>query len=297
MSKILKILRSINTPYPQSKYYRKFIIDDVQIGLVRPEVARELQPYRDVFNVEENQVSLNQNLDSYDKRSVAVENVLKQLKVEDKFVALKGWRNECYEVRASYDSKPLLKMDRSSTCLFGIKNYGINVNGYVEHPVYGLCLWLQKRSEHKQRWAGYWDTIVGGGISTGQTVLGTVYKECVEEASIGTEYHKNIVSVGTASTFYECEEGIFPDVAFVFDLALPLDFVPKNVDGEVDSFKLVPVKDCLKIIEDGRFNKTIVCVAVDFCIRHSVITPDNNPYYLGIVEMLHLEIERLYQRE
>lgn len=271
-------------------------MDGVQIGLVRPAVAQELLPYKDVFEINENEVSLVKHLDTYDNRSAAVEDVLKQLKIKNKFIALRGWRNECYNVRATYDSKPLLKMDRSSTCLFGIKNYGINVNGYVRHPELGLCLWLQKRSEHKQRWAGYWDTVVGGGISTGQDVLGTVYKECEEEASIGADYRKDIVSAGTVSVFYESEEGIFPDVAFVFDLDLPLNFAPKNVDGEVDSFKLVPIRDCLKIIEDGRFNKTILSVVVDFCVRHSVITPHNNPYYLGIVEMLHLEIERLYQK-
>lgn len=40
----------------------------------------------------------------------------------------------------------LLKMDRSATSLFGIRNFGVEINGYIKHPTKGLCIWLQHRS-------------------------------------------------------------------------------------------------------------------------------------------------------
>ena len=43
------------------------------------------------------------------------------------------------------------------------------------------------------------------------------------------------------SFFFESERGVFPQTEFVFDLELPVDFVPTNNDGEVDEFELVPV--------------------------------------------------------
>lgn len=43
-------------------------------------------------------------------------------------------------------------MERSATCLFGIKQYGVHINGYVKHPTKGLCVWLQQRSATKQTW-------------------------------------------------------------------------------------------------------------------------------------------------
>lgn len=58
-------------------------------------------------------------------------------------------------------------MDRSATCLFGIRNYGVDINGYVRHPTQGLCIWLQQRSDTKQTWPGKWDNMVGGGLSVG----------------------------------------------------------------------------------------------------------------------------------
>lgn len=51
-------------------------------------------------------------------------------------------------------------MDRSATCLFGIRNYGVDINGYVRHPTLGLCIWLQQRSDTKQTWPGKWDNMV-----------------------------------------------------------------------------------------------------------------------------------------
>jgi hypothetical protein len=35
------------------------------------------------------------------------------------------------------------------------------------------------------------------------------------------------------SFFFESERGLFPNTEFVYDLELPLDFVPNNADGEV----------------------------------------------------------------
>jgi hypothetical protein len=44
------------------------------------------------------------------------------------------------------------------------------------------------------------------------------------------------------SFFFESERGLFPNTEFVYDLELPLDFVPNNSDGEVESFELLPAK-------------------------------------------------------
>ena len=45
------------------------------------------------------------------------------------------------------------------------------------------------------------------------------------------------------SFLYESERGIFPQTEFVFDLELPSEFTPKNNDGEVDEFALVPADE------------------------------------------------------
>lgn len=104
-----------------------------------------------------------------------------------------------YDVKTEFYAESLFKIERSATCLFGIKKYGVDINGYVKHPTRGICLWLQKRSSTKQTWPGKWDNMVGGGLSSGHGILETAYKEAAEEASIPKELLKNMVSAGCVS--------------------------------------------------------------------------------------------------
>lgn len=183
---------------------------------------------------------------------------------------------QCYDVKAGSNS--LFKMDRSATCLFGIRNYGVDINGYVRHPTLGLCIWLQQRSDTKQTWPGKWDNMVGGGLSVGYGIEETAIKEAAEEASIPDTLVKNLVSAGCVSFLFESERGIFPNTEFVFDLELPPDFVPTNSDGEVQAFELLPANKCLEKVFSSDFKTTSCPVVIDFLIRHGVITAENGMY-------------------
>lgn len=83
--------------------------------------------------------------------------------------------------------------------LFGICNYGVHINGFVNHPNVGLCIWLQQRSLTKQTWPGKWDNMVAGGLSVGNSVIKTAHKEGEEEASLTPDLLKNLKSAGTVS--------------------------------------------------------------------------------------------------
>lgn len=190
-----------------------------------------------------------------------------------------------YDVKAGH--KALLKMDRSATCLFGIRNYGVDINGYVRHPTQGLCIWLQQRSDTKQTWPGKWDNMVGGGLSVGYGIEETAVKEAAEEASIPSDLIKNIVSAGCVSFLFESNRGIFPNTEFVFDLELPVDFKPTNADGEVQAFQLLPAHECLEKLFSPEFKTTSCPVVIDFLIRHGVITPENG----GCIYSIHNNLE------
>lgn len=193
--------------------------------------------------------------------------------------------------------KALLKMDRSATCLFGIRNYGVDINGYVRHPTLGLCIWLQQRSDTKQTWPGKWDNMVGGGLSVGYGIKETAIKEAAEEASIPSDLVKNIVSAGCVSFLFESDRGIFPNTEFVFDLELPVNFKPTNADGEVQAFELLPVKDCLEKVFSPEFKTTSCPVVIDFLIRHGFITPENGESsrlaLLFISQLIHFDFNAL----
>ena len=66
------------------------------------------------------------------------------------------------------------------------------------------------------------------------------------------------------------------DVLFCYDLELGESFVPKPVDGEVESFELLPLERVCEIIafEPGRFKPNCVLVIIDFAIRKGIVTCD-----------------------
>lgn len=172
-------------------------------------------------------------------------------------------------------NEPLMKIDRSATCLLGVRNYGVDLNGYVRHPTKGLCLWLQQRSDTKQTWPGKWDSLVGGGLSVGYGIKETIMKEAGEEASIPSNLLGGLVSSGCVTFLFDNEKGIYPNTEFEFDLELPADFEPYNADGEVKAFELVPADQVLERVLSDDFNLTGSPVVIDFLIRHGVITPEN----------------------
>lgn len=164
--------------------------------------------------------------------------------------------------------------------LFGIRKYGVDINGYTNDPVKGLSVWLQKRSPNKQTWPSYWDNCVSGGLSVGFGILETAIKEAGEEAGIPLHLLGKLKSAGCISVFFESELGLFANTEFVFDLELPPDFVPNNSDGEVETFELLTVNECIERIISPHFKTTASPVALDFLIRHGCITPENGMFSL-----------------
>ena len=97
----------------------------------------------------EEEITFTESLNSSDSRSKAVHTMLVKLKDQEgsaqTFPQLRGWRAECYEIRQSLSQPSLFSLERSASPLFGVRKYGVQINGHVQHSQLGLCLWLQKR--------------------------------------------------------------------------------------------------------------------------------------------------------
>ena len=120
-------------------------------------MVAQLQKYPQVFTVGKVAVTINEELTSPGERDKALETVLLDLKKQNLFEALRGWRDECYDIKEHFSSPALFKMERSATPLFGLRQYGIHINGFVRHSTRGDCLWLQRRSPTKQTYPGLQD--------------------------------------------------------------------------------------------------------------------------------------------
>uniref|UniRef100_A0A1A8UEQ4 Nudix hydrolase domain-containing protein n=1 Tax=Nothobranchius furzeri TaxID=105023 RepID=A0A1A8UEQ4_NOTFU len=126
--------------------------------------------------------------------------------------------------------------------LFGVKRYGVHINGYTVGESGEVSMWLARRSRTKQTYPGLLDNVAAGGLAAGVGIRHTLIKECQEEACIPSAIAATARPVSTVSYTYEDEEGVFPESQFVFDLQLPADFRPRVGDGEVLEFHLLPIE-------------------------------------------------------
>ncbi|KAI1892173.1 hypothetical protein AGOR_G00130540 [Albula goreensis] len=289
--KALRLLRRMNNFYlPGSSRSEclRFEVEGVQVGWVPPAVTPALSRFPKVFTPpQEGAITLCPGLDSYNSRSSSVHSVLQKLREENQYTCLRGWREEKYEVMARFCDSPLMCMERAATSLFGVKRYGVHVNGYTRDKDGTVRMWLARRSPTKQTYPGRLDNLAAGGLASGTGVRQTMIKECQEEACIPECIAENAHPVGTISYTYEDEEGVFPECQFVFDLELPPEFRPRIGDGEVQDFYLWPIEKVKDVIVTDDFKPNCAMVVLDFLIRHSFIQPDTERFYQELMTGLH----------
>src|SRR5438067_2272463 len=100
-----------------------------------------------------------------------------------------------------------------------------------------------------------------------------------------------VIEKGVPQRCMETELGIRDDVLFAYDLELPAEFEPKNSDGEIVHFELMPAADVVERVratDDFKFNVNLVIL--DFALRHGLI-PVEYPEYLDIASGLHRPLD------
>ncbi len=257
--------------------YVHFFVANQHVGYTEKKFASRLidSSFSSTFLSENDKLYLNPCLETPDERTKAVEKVLLKLR-EMGFVP--GWRNEQYPVVRRFGGAPLLSVERAAVSLLGVRGSGVHLNGYVKRKKQTL-MWVGKRSHLKPTGPGKFDQIVAGGMPIGISVKDNLIKECWEEASIPREIAKNAQSVGVVTYLTERPDGLRHDMEYVFDLELPDNFVPINVDGEVSDFFLWPLSKVKKSLAEGsgfKFNSGLV--AIDFLVRHGYIKPEDSEF-------------------
>ncbi len=283
----VKILNNINNDM-LSLQFEEFYIKNQLIGYVPNNVIKSLLSLKEskqIFNYSNNKLIFNDEIIAYNKLhhySELFNNINKQLYNQN---IIKGkWNNELLPISSSYyDEEPLLLVERVCYPYYGIKAYGVHVNGYISENNNNIPshLWIGKRSSTKSTYPSLLDHIVAGGQPYGSSLLENVIKECDEEANIDKNLVlDNIKSSGYVSYQYmDDNNNLKRDILFCYDLKLPLDFVPIPKDNEVESFRLLPVHEILNIIlNTNEFKPNVNLVIIDFFIRHGVISNMSHDY-------------------
>lgn len=262
--------------------YRAFWVDGRQMGWVTHDLARRLADFPATLAVSDAGVTLTVP-PGFERRTAAMDAVVRAL-IESGQVP--RWRDERYPVLRDWQEEALFALDRGAVPIFGIRSFGVHLNGYVEDGE-GLKLWVGKRSLTKPTAPGKLDHLVAGGQPLGLSPRENLLKEAHEEAGLTAALAGQARSAGLLS--YRCRftDGQRDDVLFVYDLALPPDWRPAPQDGEVQEFYLWPIEQVIqRLRESDDFKFNVAGVVLDFLIRRGLVGPEE-PGFQEICWTLH----------
>ena len=257
-----------------------------RIGWLRRDNAEVLKRHDKIFAVKRDRARLLVE-GSCEKVSRAVDEVVDALVAERR---VPKRRTETFDVAPRWGEPPIFRLDRGAVPFFGVRAYGVHLNGYRRNGA-DYSLWISRRASNKQIAPGKLDNIVAGGIGNGYGAAATLAKEAEEEAAIPAALIARAVPAGALTYRMATKFGIRDDVMFVYDLEVPDDFKPTNGDGEIAGFELMPLPAVLERIRTtGEFKFNVNLVILDFALRHGVLRPDD-PEYLDIANGLHRPLD------
>uniref|UniRef100_A0A803MQ49 DUF4743 domain-containing protein n=1 Tax=Chenopodium quinoa TaxID=63459 RepID=A0A803MQ49_CHEQI len=172
-----------------------FVVEEQVVGYVHNGFADHLRRFQDVFLFPQDvlhnghfdwYITLHPELKSPEDRTSAVANVINCLGEElipvecllrycltwsDKFKVPSADLPlldvlELFPVTSCFGTRAFFSLERAAAPYFGIKAYGVHMNGYVEKEGQKF-LWLGKRSQAKSTFPGMLDHLVAGGLPHG----------------------------------------------------------------------------------------------------------------------------------
>lgn len=268
----------------QPSRFSPFTVAGTQVGWLTKARVAELKKHARVFVPAHGGIALHPALETARARTQAVSAIAPALIASGHFPKL---RKEMYAVKNRWSEKEHFRLDRGLVGAFGVRAYGVHVNGFVEKRS-GPHLWIGTRAIDKMVEPGKLDNMVAGGQPAGLTLIKNVIKECQEEAGIGA---RRAATARPASVItYACERdgGLKADTLFCFDLEMPTREIPKPSE-EIAAYDLISLSEALRLVRTtDRFKFNVSLVIIDFAIRRGLITPEKDKYFETIVSGLHM---------
>ncbi|KII92393.1 hypothetical protein PLICRDRAFT_104011 [Plicaturopsis crispa FD-325 SS-3] len=287
------------------------------IGLLRPAIVDLLRSENERLNSPQiwdipaqldapnARISFHSRIDTPGRRTAVMKEMCERWRDTGLYPDVIGpqkWRAEMYSVYANpfgaHDhildgtGNYALEIERAACALFGTITYGVHMSIYEDGE--DIRMWVPTRAKTKQTWPGFLDNSVAGGIPSGTGIFEAIVKEAMEEASIAEDIvRKHAKCVGCLSYFYQTDAGwLQPEIEYLYELVIPegadpTPFRPEPLDGEVESFELLPMDTIIQEMRLGKFKPNCALVIIDLLIRKGRIVPDNEPDFVHIMTRLH----------
>jgi 8-oxo-dGTP pyrophosphatase MutT (NUDIX family) len=257
-------------------------IDGQVVGWLRPAAAAALATPAGLFVGGAERLALHPNFADFAARSAALAEAVSSLAARGLIPVPLG---EPYPVTAGGRGDALCTVDRAAAAFLGVRSFGQHLNGFVRRDD-GIHMWIGRRARDRLLFPGALDNMVAGGLPHDLALEQNLLKECREEADVPESLARQARPVGAISYNRVAERGFRPDILYCYDLELPADFEPRNTDGEVEAFMLLPLAEVARIVrETDDFKLNCNLVVIDFLIRHGWLGPESSEY-LDLVQGL-----------
>lgn len=268
--------------FPKEQFL-PFYIGEKCFGLTHKNHIAHLIKWPAVFDADGSGLYLNPNLNTPESRTNAVGQVMQELHQQG---VIDSWVGEQYNINTHFQGKSLMLIERAAVAFLGVRGYGIHMNGLVQKKD-GVYIWVAVRSKNKPFWPDMLDQMVAGGQPKGITPKNNLLKEAAEEAAIPKEIAINATFEGELYYCTATHRGLNNDGIFIYDLWLDEDFIPHNTDGEVESFRLMPIQEMANLVENTQqFKDNCNLVNIDLLLRLGIINP-THPEYQDIKTSLY----------
>ncbi len=183
-----------------------------------------------------------------------------------------GWRDETIPLLDPATGQALATLERAAARFWGSLTLGAHATGWIAgadgRPA---ALWIARRALSKATDPGLYDNLVGGGVPAGQTPLSTLEREAWEEAGLPRDRWRQLSPGRTIALERDVPEGLQREWLHSWDIELHPEDEPRNQDGEVESFTLVPVAQALDLAAGREMTVDASLVTLDFALRRGLL--------------------------
>jgi len=220
------------------------VLDGERCGWLDPHTAQRLAQAPSPFELDGGRLLLPPGPGGPRACSLALESAARRLHEAG---IVREWRSEQLDVY-SQTGRVVGTIERAACRPLGIETRSVQLNAF--RPDGSMV--TARRAPHKLSDPDRWDNLAGGMIAAGESDLLALAREAHEEAGLRLT---GLALVRGARLRMQrmVAEGLMIETVQVFDVRLPADYTPLNLDGEVAGFEVRTVESVLDGIERGDF--------------------------------------------
>ena len=173
-----------------------------------------------------------------------------------------AWRGEQLAV---HDQLGHLKgtVERAAVRLLGIATRAVHLAARTADGRH----WVQQRSLTKANDPGLWDTLMGGMVSSVDTIQSALERETWEEAGLRLDQLKDLARGGVLAIRQPARDGngagyVVEDIDW-FTCTVPDGVLPVNQDGEVAQFVLMTSGEVMAAMQRGEFPTEAALILIE----------------------------------